>query len=236
MPTGHTILIVEDDGAVARMLQQQLQREGYYCECVADGEQALASVRRHPPDLILLDRMLPGLTGDEVVRRLKADPRTRSIPVVMLTGKGEESDELVGLALGADDYVSKPFSFKVLLARIVAHLRRQDTIEHRDEAGEVKSITLDRRSLQVFVNKTAVLLSPTEYKILATLIAAGGRVLGREQLVTIVYGEKAPPEERNIDGEVAGLRRKMGPAAMCIHVVPDDGYAFCPPPRQPAPA
>lgn len=236
MPTGRTILVVEDDEAVAGVVQQQLQREGYYCECVADGAQALSSVRRHPPDLILLDRVLPGLTGDEVVRRLKADPRTRSIPVVMLTGKDAESDELVGLALGADDYVSKPFSFKVLLARIVAQLRRQDTIEHRDEATEVKSIALDRRSPQVFVNKTPVPLSPTEYKILATLIAAGGRVLGRAQLVTIVYGEKTPPGERNIDGEVAGLRRKMGPAAGCIHAVPDDGYAFCPPSRQPAPA
>jgi two-component system phosphate regulon response regulator PhoB len=236
MPAGSSILIVEDETAVASILQKQLQQEGYYCECVADGEKALASVRRHAPDLVLLDRVLPGLTGDEVVRRLKSDPRTQSIPVIMLTGKGDESDELVGLALGADDYVSKPFSFKVLLARIVAQLRRQANIEHRDEIASVESVALDRRSPQVYVNKMPVQLSPTEYKILATLIAAQGRVLDRVQLITIVYGDHVSPGERNIDGEVEGLRRKMGPASVCIHAVSDYGYAFCPPPREPAPA
>ncbi len=235
MPTGNSILIVEDDPAVANILQKQLQHEGYFCECVNNGDKALTSVRRHAPDLVLLDRVLPGLTGDEVVRRLKSDPRTQSIPVIMLTGKCDESDELVGLALGADDYVSKPFSFKVLLARIVAQLRRQANIEHRDEVADVKSVALDRRSPQVYVNKMPVLLSPTEYKILATLIAAQGRVLGRDQLVTIVYGDKVQPGTFNIDGEVEGLRRKMGPASICIHAVSDYGYAFCPPPQEPAP-
>lgn len=232
VPTGQTILIVEDDLAIAEMVQKRLKQEGYYCECVPDGERALASLRRHVPDLILLDRVLPGLTGDEVIRRIKADPRTRSVPVIMLTGKGDESDELVGLALGADDYVSKPFSLKVLLARIVAHLRRQETIDRRDEPAAVKSITLDRSHAQVYVDKTAVSLTSTEYKILATLIAAGGHVLGREQLVSMVYGERIPEEERNIDVHVEGLRRKMGAAATCIYAVSGNGYAFCPPPSR----
>jgi two-component system phosphate regulon response regulator PhoB len=232
MPTGNSILLVEDETAVANILRKQLQHEGYFCEWVTDGEKALLSVRRHAPDLVLLDRVLPGMTGDEVVRRIKSDPRTQAIPVIMLTGKGEESDELVGLALGADDYVSKPFSFKVLLARIVAQLRRQASIEQRDEVADVKSVALDRRSPQVYVNKMAVQLSPTEYKILATLIAAQGRVLAREQLLTIVFGDKVQPGTFNIDGEVETLRRKMGPASVCIHAVSDYGYAFCPPPRE----
>jgi two-component system phosphate regulon response regulator PhoB len=176
--------------------------------------------------------VLPGLTGDEVVARLKSDPRTRSIPVIMLTGKGDESDELVGLALGADDYISKPFSLKVLLARVVAQLRRQTTIDDQDDPFAVKSITLDRSRPQVYVDKTPVALTSTEYKILATLIAAGGHVLGRVQLGSMVYDDKVPPDKRNIDHDVADLRRKMGPAAFCIHAVSDCGYAFCPPPSR----
>ncbi len=236
MPAGCTILIIEDDAQVAGTVQKQLRQEGYHCDWVTDGEQALARVRRHPPDLILLDRVLPGLTGDEVVARLKGDPRTRPIPVIMLTGKGDESDELVGLALGADDYISKPFSLKVLQARIVAQLRRQTTIDGEDDPFAVKSITLDRSRPQVYVDKTPVALTSTEYKILATLIAAGGHVLGRAQLGSMVYDDQVPPDKRNIDDHVADLRRKMGPAAFCIHAVLDCGYAFCPPPRQPAPA
>ena len=227
MSVGRIILIVEDDIDVGATIQRQLEREGYNCECAADGERALASVHHHVPDLILLDRGLPGLPGDEVVRRLKSDPRTRAIPVIMLTGKADESDELVGLALGADDYVSKPFSFKVLHARIVAQLRRQDTLEHRDEVSAVKSIALDRSQPQVFVDKIPVPLTAMEYKLLATLIAARGHVLYRQQLVSAVYGKQPQPNDCNIDSQVEGLRRKMGPAGGYIQAVSDAGYAFC---------
>ena len=237
MAAGQIILIVEDDDEVAAMLQAHLEQEGYYCERAASGERALAAVRDHTPHLILLDRGLPGMKGDEVLRRLKSDPRTRSMPVIMLTGKAEESDELVGLALGADDYVSKPFSPKILLARIAAHLRRQESLDQRDEVLAAKSVTLDRRQPQVFVDKTPVPLTATEYKILASLIAACGHVLDRQQLVSVIYGKSPPPsDECNIDGHVEGLRRKMGPAAGYIQIIPDGGYAFCVPAGERPPA
>ena len=125
MPAASNVLIVEDDSEVAHgFCGKRLELEGYFCGVATDGEEALTEVQQQSPDLILLDRMLPGIDGDEVIRRLKSDPRTQSIPIIMLTGRSDESDELVGLALGADDYVSKPFSFKRLMARIAAHLRR----------------------------------------------------------------------------------------------------------------
>jgi len=236
MSAGQFILVVEDDAGVADVLQKHLEREGYYCQVVISGEKALASIREHAPSLILLDRVLPGMTGDEVVRRLKADPRTRAIPVIMLTGKAEESDELVGLALGADDYIAKPFSTKLLLARIAAQLRRQEVLEQHGEAPATATIMLDRRQPQVYVDKTPVKLTTTEYKILATLIAARGHVLACDQLQSVVYGKQPPPSECSIAGHVEGLRRKMGPAAGYIQAVADEGYAFCGPMGERPPA
>ncbi len=236
MSTGKTILIVDDDDDVAEMLREQLEREGYFCHCVSSGERALTSVRQHRPDLILLDRMLPGMHGDEVVRRLKADPRSQAIPIIMLTGKADESDELVALALGADDYLGKPFSFKRLAARIAALLRRTDSAAEHDEGLIVKSIALDRSQAQVLVDQTPVQLTAIEYKLLATLIAARGQVLDERQLRAAVHGDDAPQDAHPIDGPIASLRRKMGPAAACIQPVSDAGYAFCGPPSSRTPA
>ena len=236
MSNGYFILIVEDDDAVAEMLREYLQREGYVCERAAQGDQVLDLVRSCPPDLILLDRVLPGMTGDEVIQRLRSDPRSQAIPVIMLTGKSAESDELVGLALGADDYIAKPFAPKLLLARIAVHLRRRNAAERQDERLPISSIALDRSQPQVFVDKTPVQLTVTEYKILATLIAARGHVLDRRQLISMVFGKKAPSDERALEGQVEGLRRKMGAAAGYIQVVADEGYAFCGPIGQRPPA
>ena len=124
MRVGKTILVVEDEADLAKTLRFNLEREGYTCRCVADGRDAVADARRDPPDLLLLDRMLPGISGDEVLQQLKREPLTAAIPTIMLTAKSEETDALVGFALGADDYVTKPFSIKVLLARISALFRR----------------------------------------------------------------------------------------------------------------
>lgn len=218
------------------MLRKRLEQEGYCCEQIADGDRALESVRTHRPKLVLLDRGLPGLPGDEVIRRLRADPRTHSIPVIMLTGKTEESDELVGLALGADDYVAKPFSPKVLLARIGVLLRRQNASEQENDRLPSNSIMLDRTQPRVYVDQTPVSLTAVEYKILAALIAAHGHVLERRQLITMVYGQKPPSNERVIEGQVGELRRKMGSAGGYIQDVADRGYAFCAPPGQRPPA
>jgi len=232
MATGQSILIVEDDPDVAATVRLRLEREGYLCEVASNGDDALASVRRHAPDLVLLDRILPGLSGDEVLRRLKNDPRTSSIPVIMLTGKGEESDELVGLALGADDYISKPFSGRRLIARIQTQLRRKERLASAAGGAPPKSITLDRRQTRLLVDKTPVQLTVTEYKILATLIAAQGHVLSVEKLIAMVHGDKAPEDEYQMEHQIEGLLVKMGPAATCIQAIHDQGYAFCPPRSQ----
>lgn len=224
------ILIVEDQSEVAGVLQKCLEREGFRCEHAADGEEALARVGRHQPDLVLLDRVLPRLSGDDVVRRLKADPRTRTIPVIMLTAKSDETDEVVGFALGADDYLPKPFSPRVLLARVQARLRSREMLDSLHAAAPVSSVLLDRERPRVFIDKTAVALTPTEYRILATLMAARGHVLRSELLVTLVFGSNSPDEQERLAGQVSGLQRKMGPAAACIQVVASNEYAFCAPP------
>lgn len=225
MPVGNMILIVEDDAEVAATLREQLALEGFYCENAADGPSALSSLKLFVPDLILLDRVLPGMAGDDVLRKLRSDPRTRDIPVIMLTGKADEADQLVGLALGADDYILKPFSPKVLVARISTQLRRIEQQEENHSTPTARSITLDRRQAQVIVDRTTVPLTTMEYKLLAALIAARGHILGHEQLGTMLWGQSAPPANV-LDGQVEGLRRKMGSAGGYIQAVPDHGYAF----------
>jgi two-component system phosphate regulon response regulator PhoB len=232
----NTILIVDDDPAVASALADCLRQEGYACTQITNGHEALQSVRQTPPDLILLDRMLPGLPGDDVIVKLKGDPRSRAIPVIMITGKNDESDEFVGLSLGADDYVTKPFSIKVLLARIAAKLRHKAAVDEIEESLPLTSIMLDRSQPRVFVDKTPIALSTTEYKILAALIAARGHVLGRQQLSSMVYGKKAAPDDQRIPLQVQELRRKMGPAAGCIQALAAEHFAFCYPAGQRAPA
>lgn len=236
MATRKHILIVDDDPDVAATLQDCLAHEGYRCERVADAEQALAVVLRQPPDLLLLDRVMPGMSGDELVVQLKNDPRTQDIPVILLTAKTEESDELVGLSLGADDYVTKPFSPKVLLARIGVKLRRRTADTEASSSLQARSITLDRTQPRVFVDNTPVPLTTAEYKILAALIAARGHVLGRQQLETMVFGKNAAQAPVGIEGPLDELRRKMGPAAGCIQSVAPGRYAFCYPSEQRAPA
>jgi two-component system phosphate regulon response regulator PhoB len=229
MRAGPIVLVVEDSPEVAETLRELLEREGYAYEHAADGKQALAAVRRRPPDLILLDRVLPQVSGDEVLRRLRSDARCRHIPIIMLTGKSDEDDQLVGFALGADDYVSKPFSSKVLLARVAARLRGTAPADEESEAAVLGSVELDRRQPRVFVNKAAIPLTTVEYRLLAALIAAGGHVLHRSQLAAMVYGKSTRPDTRFLEREVGGLRRKMGGAAGCIQVIGEGRYAFCPP-------
>lgn len=235
MATGKTILVVEDSPDVAEAIRGYLEQEGYVCQHVGDGEAALAAVRRQLPDLILLDRGLPRMTGDEVARNLRSDARTRSVPIIMLTGKAEESDELVGFALGADDYVAKPFSLKVLLARIEVQLRRKEAAEQHYATLPASTVKLDRTQPRVFIDQTPIALTSVEYKILAALMAAGGTVLRSQQLLGLIYGREQPSDDRGLATHVGGLQRKLGPAGACIQVVSGDEYAFCPP-RNPAPS
>jgi two-component system phosphate regulon response regulator PhoB len=226
MTSSASVLIVEDEVDLADLVSYHLQREGYACRRAEDGERAIAEACRQPPDLVILDRMLPKLSGDEVARRLKRDPRTAGIPVIMLTAKAADDDELVGFALGADDYVRKPFSVKLLLARVAAVLRRQ---QGGDAVGDVLTsgpVVLDHGRHEVQVAGQPVEVTATEFRILAALLAARGRVLTREQLIDTVIGTGAGITNRAMDVHIAALRKKLGAAAEYVHTVRGVGYAF----------
>lgn len=224
-----TILIVEDEADLAELLRYNFEREGYVCRCVTAGDEALAAIRKSPPDLVLLDRMLPGVSGDEVVRRVKGDPATARIPVLVLTAKVEEDEQLVGFALGADDYVTKPFSVKVLLARMAAMLRRANPSEDAGEVIVTGPVTLNRSRHEVTVGGEPVRLTATEFKLLMTLMVARGRVLGRGRLIEAVLGSTTVVLDRTIDVHITALRRKLGAAAKWVQTVRGVGYTFRPP-------
>ncbi len=223
---GKNILIVEDETDLADLIGFNLEREGYHCRRVRDGASALAEARRQPLDLILLDRMLPGLSGDDVALQLKRDSRTSSIPIIMLTAKAEEADELVGFALGADDYVTKPFSMKLLLARISAVFRRTDTSPSGREVLREGPVTVDLARYLVTLDDEPVAVTATEFRILRALMAAGGRVLDRNRLIDVALGNETVVTNRTIDVHVTSLRKKLGSAAGWIHTVRGIGYAF----------
>ncbi len=226
MATGKSILVVEDERDLAELLRYNLEREGYACRCVADGRSAVSEAWRSPPDLILLDRMLPELSGDEVIAQLKREPRTAGIPIVMLTAKAEESDALVGFALGADDYVTKPFSMKVLVARIGAILRRMEAAESTEPVLTGGGVELDVSRHEVKVDGRPVAVTAMEFGILRSLMAARGRVLSRAQLIEALLGAGAAVTDRTIDVHITALRRKLGNAGSWIQTVRGVGYAF----------
>lgn len=226
------ILVVEDEADLAELICYHLSREGYACRRVDDGERALAETCRQPPDLIVLDRMLPRLSGDEVARRLRADSRTAAIPIIMLTAKAADDDELVGFALGADDYVRKPFAMKLLLARVAAVLRRQQAAGE-GELLAVGPVVLDRGRHEARVAGQRLELTATEFRILAVLMGARGRVLTREQLIDAAIGRGAAVTNRAMDVHIAALRKKLGPGAECIRTVRGVGYAFQAPGDEP---
>jgi two-component system phosphate regulon response regulator PhoB len=226
MPTGKLILIVEDEGDLAELLRYNLQREGYVCRCATDGRSAVAEAWRSPPDLVLLDRMLPGMSGDEVIVQLKREPRTAGVPIVMLTAKAEEADALVGFALGADDYVTKPFSMKLLLARIGAIFRRMEAADSPDQVLSGGGIALDPGRHEVTVNSEVVAVTAMEFGILRSLMAARGRVLSRAQLIETLLGAGAAVTDRTIDVHITALRKKLADGGRWIQTVRGVGYAF----------
>lgn len=230
--TGKTILIVEDESDLADLLSFHLEREGYTCRRVSDGEAALAELGRRAPDLIILDRMLPRVSGEEVAARARSDPRTAAIPILMLTAKSEEADELVGFALGADDYVRKPFSMKLLVARVTAQLRRSQLDSQPRELLSIGPVSLDRGRHEAVVDGEPVSLTATEFRVLAALMSARGRVLDRERLLDAVVGAGVAVTQRTIDVHVAALRKKLGSAAGWLHTVRGVGYAFRAPPTE----
>ena len=221
------ILVVDDEEDILELVRYNLEREGFAVACSPSGEDALTQVRRITPDLIVLDLMLPGMDGFELCRSLKGDGRTSRIPVVMLSAKGEESDIVAGLELGADDYVTKPFSPKVLVARIRNVLRRRRK-EDRAPPGviAIRELAIDPMRRQVLVGGRTVELTATEFALLAHLAAQPGWVFTRGQLINAVKGADYPVTERSIDVQIAGLRKKLGPAGKEIETVHGVGYRF----------
>ncbi|HVP85672.1 MAG TPA: phosphate regulon transcriptional regulator PhoB [Rhizomicrobium sp.] len=203
-----TVLVAEDESALVTLLRYNLEREGYRVVEATDGEEALLLATEEKPDLVLLDWMLPQLSGIEVCRRLRSRPETRNVPILMLTARGEEADRVRGLNTGADDYITKPFSMTELLARLRAVMRRirpslaEDTIR-------VGDIEMDRVAHRVRRNGHEVHLGPTEYKLLDHLIQHPGRVFSREQLLDAVWGSDIYVEARTVDVHVGRLRKAL---------------------------
>ncbi|HVP12912.1 MAG TPA: response regulator [Phycisphaerae bacterium] len=226
MPAGKSILVVEDEADLAELLRLNLERDGYSCQCVPDGDAALAQVLRNPPDMIILDRILPDLSGDEVIRQLKRTPRTAAIPTIMLAAEAQESDALIGFALGADDYVTKPFSMRLLLARIAAIFRRIDALDLSKDVMVAGPIRLDIDRHELTVAGSSVPTTMMEFRILRALLAAEGRVLSRAQIVDTILGEEAVVSDRTIDVHIKAIRKKLGPVGGWICTVRGVGYAL----------
>ena len=225
-----TVLVVDDERDIAELVRVTLTRDGFGAECAYSGEDALARAAALAPDLIVLDLMLPGLSGIEVCRRLKEDDATRSIPILMLTAKTEDSDIVVGLESGADDYLTKPFSPKVLVARVKTILRREHsggTAAAAAAAAETISIhgvTIDVSRHEVAVDGESVQLSATEFAILEYLARNPGWVFSRYKIIDAVKGKDYPVTERSVDVQILGLRKKLGSRGTVIETVRGVGY------------
>jgi two-component system phosphate regulon response regulator PhoB len=225
--TGRHVLLVEDDRDIRDLVEYNLLKEGFRVTSVASGEDAVESARTRTPDLVLLDLMLPGIDGLEVCRILGKDPQTEHVPVVMLTAKGEESDIVAGLELGADDYITKPFSRKVLVARIRAVLRRRArTGAPGDSIIRVRDLVIDPGRHEARVGDRVLELTYTEFRVLQLLAGQPGWVFTRYQIVNAVRGEDYPVTDRAVDVQIVGLRKKLGAAAQYIETVRGVGYRF----------
>lgn len=222
------ILVVDDERDLVEMIEYNLRRNGFDVITAHTGPDGIDLAARALPDLILLDLMLPGLDGTEVARRLKADSRTAGIPLIMLTAKGEETDVVVGLTLGADDYITKPFSMKILLARLNSVLRRTSGAALGEgDAGEVVRVgplTIDPARYEALVDGEPVRLTVTEFKLLSALVSARGRVLSRDQLMDKAMGVDVYVTDRAIDVHITSIRKKLGNASWLIRTVRGVGY------------
>ena len=223
--SGKTVLIVEDERDVVDLLALNLRKAGFSISMAMDGAAGLQKARGEKPAFVILDLMLPKMPGLEICKILKSDPATRQIPIMMLTAKAEETDQVVGFSMGADDYVTKPFSVKVLLQRIKVLLRRHDNPEPSGDVIESVGIRIDKRAHQVTVNEGPITLTPTEFRLLETLMKQPGRAFTRHDLMDAAVGD-AIVLERTIDVHIKTLRRKLGPAGEHLETVRGVGYRF----------
>lgn len=219
------ILVIEDERALCKALSYNLQREGYEAILAHDGQEGLRKAQTVLPDLIILDLMLPIMGGLDVCRELRGGDRTRHIPIIILTAKTEETDQIVGFSMGADDYVTKPFSVKVLLQRVKALLRRVDTTAEPATTIEHLGVRIDRVRHRAICHDKELSLTPTEFRLLECLLRQPGRAFSRHQLMDAAIGEGAVVLERTIDVHIKTLRRKLGNADL-IETVRSIGYRF----------
>lgn len=223
------ILVVEDEAPIQELLQFNLERKKYRVKVVDSGEKALTAAGKFMPDLILLDIMLPGADGLEVCKQLKADPKTARIAIIMLTALSEEADIVTGLELGADDYITKPFSPCVLLARVKAALRRTSAATPavgNNELIGIHGISIDVARHKVEVDGRDVTLTFTEFRVLQLMAGQPGRVFTRYQIVDAVHGDDYPVTDRSVDVQIVGLRKKLGTSGQFIETVRGIGYRF----------
>lgn len=221
------ILTVDDEEDILELLRFNLEREGYQVSGATSGEEALRIARTKPVDLMVLDLMLPGMDGLDVTRKIKNDPKIAHIPIIMLTAKGEEADIVTGLELGASDYITKPFSPRILIARIKSVLRA--TVSHpRDEQVvlRIHGLEIDPGRRQVMLEKRPVNLTYTEFQVLYYLARRPGWVFTRSQIVDAVRGDDYPVTDRAVDVQITGLRKKLGNFGPCIETVRGVGYRF----------
>jgi two-component system phosphate regulon response regulator PhoB len=221
------VLLVEDEHDLLELMSYNLSREGYEVQTANTGEAALKQVKTLAPGLVLLDLMLPGMDGLEVCRTLKSRDATRRIPVIMLTAKGEEQDIVRGLEMGADDYITKPFSPRVLMARIRAVLRRADAeLTDADSVISAGGVSIDPDRHEVTANGEPVQLTATEFKLLSLLASKPARVFTRQQIIETIHEGFAAVTDRSVDVQVVSLRRKLGDLGRNIETVRGVGYRF----------
>jgi len=225
MPKGR-ILIIDDEEDLIELARYNLEQEGFEVKGASDGESGLKTAIQDAPDLILIDLMLPGMDGLEVCRSLRADNRTASIPLIMLTAKSSESDRIVGLELGADDYVTKPFSPRELAARVKAVLRRTYSPPAKSEKIQRGGLSIDLSRREVTYNGSSVDLTATEFRLLQFFAEHPGRVFSRSELIDAALGREISVIDRTIDVHVTGLRKKLGACSGWIETVRGFGYKF----------
>ena len=220
------VLVVDDEPDLLELVRFHLVQAGFEVETARDGRQGLEAIRRRRPDLVVLDWMLPDLSGTEVCRQVRSDPQLRDLPILLLTAKAEEVDRVVGFELGADDYVTKPFSPRELALRVQAILRRTSGEPVASDVLERGSIALDTERHRCSVDQVEVILTAKEFRLLATLMSRPGRVLSRQRLLDEVWGSDITVTERTIDTHLKRLREKLGAAGDLIETVRGVGYRF----------
>lgn len=233
--TGETglasIIVIEDEADISRVMELNLTVEGHEVTCSSNGRDGLELVKSSLPDLVLLDLMLPGMNGLDICRELKANDATKHIPLIMVTAKGEENDLVLGLGLGAEDYITKPFRVSELVARVKAAFRRRAEIRPAGETGAVYQqggIALDTAKHTLEVDGESIAITATEFRLLSSLLASAGRVYSRELLIDIAIGDDVYVNERTIDSHISSVRRKLGPYRSWLKTVWGVGYRFEP--------